>query len=114
VGLNRGILHCFTSGAPLADAALEMGFMISFSGIVTFPNARTLLDIARRVPADRLLVETDCPYLAPAPHRGKRNEPAFVVETAKFLAAARGVPLVQLARETSQNFSRLFSLPETA
>ena len=114
VGIGRGVLHCFTSSARLAEAALEMGLMISFSGIVTFPNASALLEIARRVPADRLLVETDCPYLAPVPYRGKRNEPSFVVETAKFLAAARGVSVEQLARETSGNFSRLFSPPETA
>lgn len=108
-GHTRGVLHCFTSGAALADAALELGFMISFSGIVTFPNARNLLEVACRVPADRLLVETDCPYLAPVPHRGRRNEPAFVLNTAQFLADARGVNLEQLAEQTSENFTRLFS-----
>lgn len=111
---TRGVLHCFTSGAGLADTALELGLLISFSGIVTFPNARNLLDIARHVPADRLLVETDCPYLAPTPHRGKRNEPAFVVNTAQFLAEARGVTLEQLAAQTSENFRRLFLPAETA
>ena len=85
-----------------------MGFLISFSGIVTFPNARELLEIACRIPADRLLVETDCPYLAPVPHRGKRNEPAFVVNTAQVLANARGVTLEELAAQTSENFTRLF------
>jgi len=110
---RRGVLHCFTSGADLARAALELGFMISFSGIVTFPNARELVAIARTVPADRLLIETDCPYLAPAPHRGKRNEPAFVSDTARFLASARGVPVEQLCEETSRNFTRLFSPHET-
>ena len=107
-GHTRGVLHCFTSGPGLADTALDLGFSISFSGIVTFPNARDLLDIARRVPADRLLVETDCPYLAPVPYRGKRNEPAFVVNTAQVLANARGVSLEELAAQTSENFTRLF------
>jgi TatD DNase family protein len=107
-GHTHGVLHCFTSGPDLADTALELGFSISFSGIVTFPNARTLLEIACRVPADRLLVETDCPYLAPVPHRGKRNEPAFVLNTAQVLADARGVTLEELAAQTSENFARLF------
>jgi TatD DNase family protein len=107
-GHTRGVLHCFTSGPGLADTALGMGFLISFSGIVTFPNARELVEIACRVPADRLLVETDCPYLAPVPHRGKRNEPAFMVNTAQVLANARGVTLEELAAQTSENFTRLF------
>jgi len=93
----------------LAKAVLELGFMISFSGIVTFPKAQDLVAIARFVPSDRLLIETDCPYLAPVPHRGKRNEPAFVAETARVLAEARGVSLEQISEETSQNFARLFS-----
>jgi len=112
-GLARGVLHCFTSSAQLAEFALGLGFHISFSGIVTFPNARELMEIARAVPADRLLVETDCPYLAPVPHRGKRNEPAFVAETAKFLASARGISLEQLAAETSENFIRLFGIVDS-
>ena len=110
----RGVLHCFTSSPELAKAALDLGFLISFSGIVTFPNARELAEIATTVPADRLLVETDCPYLSPVPHRGKRNEPAFVLETARFLASARGIPLEELASQTSENFTRLFSPAETA
>jgi TatD DNase family protein len=114
VGHPRGVLHCFTSGSELAEAALELGFMISFSGIITFPNARNLVGIARRIPADRLLLETDCPYLAPVPHRGKRNEPAFVLDTARFLAECREVTLEQLASQTSANFTRLFSPAETA
>ena len=113
-GQVRGVLHCFTSSLSLATAALDFGFMISFSGIVTFPNARELAEIARSVPADRLLVETDCPYLSPVPHRGKRNEPAFVLETARFLATARGIALEELAAQTSQNFTRLFYPEETA
>jgi TatD DNase family protein len=106
--VRRGVLHCFTSGARLAEVALELGFMISFSGIVTFAKDHVLAGVARSVPSDRLLVETDCPYLAPVPHRGKRNEPAFVVETARFLAAARDVSLERLVSETWDNFSRLF------
>ena len=109
-GVVRGVLHCFTSSSQLAELALSLGFYISFSGIVTFPNARELAEIARNVPSDRLLVETDCPYLAPVPHRGKRNEPSFVVETARFLASARGVSLEHLATETSENFARLFGV----
>jgi TatD DNase family protein len=110
----RGVIHCFTSGRRLADFALERGFMISFSGIVTFRNAHPILEIARSVPSDRILVETDSPYLAPVPHRGQRNEPGFVADTARFLAEARGVSVEQIALETSANFARLFSLPETS
>ncbi|MFN0122233.1 MAG: TatD family hydrolase [Blastocatellia bacterium] len=106
-----GIIHCFTSSQWLADRALEMGFLISFSGVVTFKKAVELRAVAKSVPADRLLIETDCPFLAPIPHRGKRNEPAFVVETARVLAALRETTLEQLARETSDNFRRLFRLP---
>jgi len=110
----RGVIHCFTSGTRLAEVALGLGFMISFSGIVTFPKAGSLAEIARSVPADRILIETDCPYLAPVPFRGKRNEPVFVLETARFLADARGISVEQLGRETSENFTRLFSPRETA
>jgi TatD DNase family protein len=113
-GSLRGVLHCFTSSSSLAKAAVDLGLLISFSGIVTFPNARELAEIAKSVPADRLLVETDCPYLAPIPHRGKRNEPAFVLETARFLATLRGISLEELASQTSENFTRLFSAAETA
>ena len=89
-----------------------MGFFISFSGIVTFPNAQPLAAIARRVPSDKILVETDCPYLAPVPHRGKRNEPSFVVNTARFVAELRGIPPDELAAQVSANFDRLFT-PKT-
>jgi TatD DNase family protein len=109
---RRGVLHCFTSGAVLADAALEIGFMISFSGIATFPNAKDLTEIVKKVPSDRILIETDCPYLAPVPHRGKRNEPAYVADTARFIANVRGVPLEQLQEETLSNYMRLFSLED--
>ena len=106
----RGVIHCFTSGEKLAQCALELGFYISFSGIVTFPNARPLAEIARRIPADRILVETDCPYLAPVPHRGKRNEPGFVADTARFVAALREMTLDELADQTAANFHKLFAV----
>jgi TatD DNase family protein len=105
-----GIIHCFTGTQKLADAALAMGFHISFSGVVTFKNAHELRAVAASVPLDRLLVETDCPYLAPVPYRGKRNEPAFVKETAAFLAQLRGISFEEMAELTSANFKRLFRL----
>ncbi|MFC3124841.1 TatD family hydrolase [Pseudoroseomonas globiformis] len=102
------LLHCFSSGVALAQTALELGGYISFSGMVTFPKAEALRTIAATVPADRLLVETDAPYLAPTPHRGKRNEPAFVKLTAARLAELRAVTLEELATQTSRNFVTLF------
>ena len=103
-----GVMHCFTEDWPMAVAALNLGFYISFSGIVTFRNALDLQAVARRVPADRLLVETDSPYLSPVPMRGKRNEPAFVRYTAEFLARLRGEPAEGLSEQTTKNFFRLF------
>jgi len=103
-----GVMHCFSSGRGLAEAALELGFYISISGIVTFKNAEELRAIVRDVPLDRLLVETDAPYLAPVPHRGKRNEPAFVAETAAAVAALKGIAADELAAATTDNFFRLF------
>lgn len=105
-----GIIHCFTSSQALADAALEMGFYISFSGVLTFKTAEELRDVARSVPMERLLIETDCPFLAPIPYRGKRNEPAFVIETAKKLAELKQTSVEEIGRVTSGNFRRLFSL----
>lgn len=105
-----GIIHCFTGARKLADAALEMGFLVSFSGVVTFRNAGDLREVARAVPLEKLLVETDCPYLAPQPYRGKRNEPAYVVETAAFLARLKEISPDHLARITTANFLRLFRL----
>lgn len=105
-----GIIHCFTGTQKLADAALAMGLHISFSGVVTFKNAHELRAVAESVPLAQLLVETDCPYLAPVPYRGKRNEPAFVKETATFLATLRGISFEELAAVTSANFKRLFRL----
>ena len=103
------VLHCFTAGTDLARTALALGGYISFSGIVTFKNAEEIREVARFVPADRYLVETDAPYLAPIPHRGATNEPSYVRHTAEHLASVRGISLEQLGRETSDNFYRLFS-----
>jgi TatD DNase family protein len=102
------VLHCFTGGPDLAHRGLALGGSISFSGVVTFKNAEALRDIALAVPSDRFLVETDAPYLAPGRHRGKRNEPAFVVETARVLAETRSVSPEEMARQTTENFFRLF------
>jgi TatD DNase family protein len=104
-----GVLHCFSSGRALAEAALEIGFYISISGIVTFRNAEDLRAIVRDLPLDQLLVETDAPYLAPVPYRGKRNEPAFVAATAAFVAELKGVTTEELAEVTTANFFRLFA-----
>lgn len=111
---QAGVLHCFTENWDMARAALDLGFYISLSGIVTFRNAEPLREVARRVPADRLLVETDSPYLAPVPHRGKANLPQYVREVAEFLAELRGVALETLAEQTTANFRRLFPLSRAA
>ncbi|MGE0882438.1 MAG: TatD family hydrolase [Blastocatellales bacterium] len=105
-----GVIHCFTGTQKLADAAIEMGFHISFSGVVTFKTAEDLRRVAESVPMEKLLIETDCPFLAPVPHRGKRNEPAFVIETAKKLAELKQTSLEEIGRQTSGNFRRLFNL----
>ena len=104
-----GVLHCFTGSAELARKALDLGFLVSLSGIVTFKNARDLQDIAKWLPLDRMLVETDSPFLAPVPHRGKPCEPAFVADTAAFVAELRGEELDALASATTANFFRLFA-----
>lgn len=104
-----GVLHCFTGQAEHARTALNFGFLISFAGNVTFPKAQNIRDAATATPLDRVLVETDSPYLAPIPHRGKRNEPAFVIETARFIAQLRGIAPEELAKATSENFYRLFT-----
>jgi TatD DNase family protein len=103
-----GVMHCFTESWDVARAALDLGFYISFSGIVTFRNAEALRAVARQVPDERLLIETDAPYLAPMPHRGKTNEPAFVRHVAECLASVRGVRVEALAEQTTQNFFTLF------
>jgi TatD DNase family protein len=107
-GAFPAVLHCFTGGRELAHRAVALGHFISFTGILTFKNSASLRAIAAGLPADRILVETDAPYLAPGRYRGKRNEPAYVVETAKVLAEARGVSFETIARQTSDNFFRLF------
>jgi len=107
---RRGIFHCFSGSDELAQSALGLGFMISFSGIVTFKKAEDLRNIARSVPLDRLLIETDCPYLTPVPHRGKRNEPAYVVEIARCLAELHGREIDELGHITAENFMRFFNL----
>ncbi|RRV29498.1 TatD family deoxyribonuclease [Pseudomonas sp. o96-267] len=111
---QAGVLHCFTEDWDMAKAALDIGFYISLSGIVTFRNAEALREVARQVPVDRLLVETDSPYLAPVPHRGKPNLPQYVREVAEYLAVLRGVSYEALAEQTSNNFKRLFPLAGVA
>jgi len=108
-GAFPAVLHCFTGGPDLARRAIALGLFISFTGILTFKNSAALRAIAAELPPDRILVETDAPYLAPNPFRGKRNEPAYTVETAKVLAETRGASLDEIARQTSENFFRLFS-----
>lgn len=108
-GAFPAVLHCFTGGRDLAFKAIELGHYVSFTGILTFKNSQSLRDIAAALPGDRILVETDAPYLAPLPYRGKRNEPSYVAETANVLAQARGVSLEEMARDTTENFFRLFT-----
>jgi len=107
-----GILHCFTSVWAHAKRALDMGFMISFAGNITFPKAQSIRDCAKEVPLDRMLIETDSPFLAPVPYRGKRNEPAFVKEVARQIGELRGLSAEEIGEQTSQNFCRFFSLHE--
>jgi len=108
-GAFAGVIHCFTGTSEFADIALDLGFYISISGTVTFKSAASLQEIAARLPADRLLIETDAPFLAPVPHRGKTGEPAFVADTAAFLAKLRGEQVSELQDVTARNFHRLFS-----
>jgi len=105
-----GVMHCFTESWEVARAALDLGFHISFSGIVTFRNAHEVKDVAKRVPLDRMLIETDAPYLAPVPHRGKRNQPAYVPHVAAEIAHLRGLPTDAVAQATADNFFRLFRI----
>jgi len=107
-GPFKAVLHCYTGGRDLAMKAIGLGLSISFTGILTFKNSRAIRDIAAELPADRIMVETDAPYLAPGKFRGKRNEPSFVTETARVLAETRGVSLDEIARQTTENFFRLF------
>jgi TatD DNase family protein len=109
-GGRGGILHCFTGSLMMAEECIEMGFMVSFSGILTFPKAQGIRNVARGIPLERLLIETDSPYLAPVPYRGKRNEPAYVVETARALAELRGLGINQIAELTTENYRRFFRM----
>lgn len=104
-----GVMHCFTENWDVAEAALEMGFYISFSGIVTFKNAKQIKEVAQRVPLDRILIETDAPYLAPVPYRGKLNQPAYVKHVAEEIATLRGITLAEVGERTTENFFRLFA-----
>lgn len=106
-----GVMHCFTESLAFAQAAIDLGFFISFSGIVTFRNAADLREVARTIPLERMLIETDSPYLAPVPHRGRTNEPAHVVHVAACIAGLREVPVETVAAATSANFRRLFGVP---
>jgi TatD DNase family protein len=108
-GSFRAVLHCYTGGRELAMKAIDMGLSISFTGILTFKKSQALRDLAAELPPDRIMVETDSPYLAPGKFRGKRNEPSYVVEVAKVLAETRGVSLQEISRQTTENFFRLFS-----
>ncbi len=107
-GEAGGVMHCFTESWEVAEAALAMGFYISFSGIVSFKSAKDLKEVARRVPLERMLIETDSPYLAPMPHRGKRNEPAYVRHVAEEIARIRDIPLAEVEAATTDNFFNLF------
>ncbi|MDX8384924.1 MAG: TatD family hydrolase [Gallionella sp.] len=104
----KGVMHCFTEAWEVAEAALEMGFYISFSGIVTFKNAKQIKEVAQRVPLERILIETDSPYLAPVPYRGKLNQPAYVKHVAEEIATLRGISLDEVGQRTTENFERLF------
>lgn len=103
-----GVMHCFTESSDVADAAMELGFYISFSGIVSFKNAHEIKEVAKMIPLDRLLIETDSPYLAPIPHRGKTNEPGFVLHVAEEIARIRGIDITEVATATTRNFFDLF------
>jgi TatD DNase family protein len=113
-GGAAGVMHCFTESQEVADAAIALGFYISLSGIVTFKSAKALQEVARTIPLERMLIETDSPYLAPVPHRGKTNEPGLVRHVAEFIADLRGISVEEVARHTSDNFFRLFKMARTA
>ena len=109
-GAAGGVFHCFTETDQVARAALDLGFYISFSGIVTFKSAKDLQAVALEVPLERILIETDSPYLAPMPHRGKMNEPGFVAHVGEYIAKLKGIPVEQVAEQTSANFFKLFNV----
>jgi TatD DNase family protein len=109
-GASAGVMHCFTESLEVAERAMELGFFISFSGIVTFKNAHKIKEVAKAIPLDRMLIETDAPYLAPVPHRGKTNEPSYVHYVAREIALLRGISLDEVAQATTANFCRLFKV----
>lgn len=109
-GVRRGVFHCFSGDWNMARKCIDLGFYISIPGVVTFEKSKVLQEVARRVPADAILLETDCPYLTPEPHRGKRNEPSFMVHTAQKVADIRGIPIEELATAATANTRRLFGL----
>ncbi len=108
-----GVLHCFTGSVDNANAVLDLGFVVSFAGMITYPKAQNLRDAAAMVPLDRMFIETDSPYLAPVPHRGKRNEPAFVVEVARTIAGVRGISCEEIGLATTRNFYNFFGLSKS-
>jgi TatD DNase family protein len=108
-----GVMHCFTESHAVAEQAMELGFYISFSGIVTFKSAKDLQETCKQVPLERMLIETDSPYLAPIPYRGKTNEPAWVAQVGEFIAELKGVPVDDLARQTSDNFYQCFQIDKS-
>jgi TatD DNase family protein len=108
-----GILHCFTGSVENAKAVLDAGFVVSFAGMITYPKAQNLRDAAAIVPLDRMLIETDSPYLAPVPHRGKRNEPAYVIDVARTIAGLRGITYEEIGLQTTQNFYNFFGLTKS-
>lgn len=110
-GQKRGIVHCFSGDVPMAKKCIDLGFYISIPGPITYPRAEKIMDVVRQVPLERLLVETDAPYLTPQPHRGKRNEPAYVVYTARKIAEVKGLPFAAVAAATSQNARAVFGIP---
>jgi len=110
-GKKGGVIHCFSGDVAMAHRCIEMGFYLSIAGPVTYAKSEKLQEVARQVPLERLLIETDAPYLAPQPHRGKRNEPAYVAHTAQQIAALRGIPVAEVGRVTSENAKALFSIP---
>lgn len=110
-GKRRGVIHCFSGDVAMAETCLEMGFYLSIAGPVTYPKSETLKEVVRQVPLERLIIETDAPYLAPQPNRGKRNEPAYVVHTARQIAAIKNIDIEEVGRVTAQNTEQLFRLP---
>ena len=109
-GVKRGVMHCYSGSPELARKLVKMGFYISLPGVITFKNARQLLDVAREIPLEHILIETDCPFLAPEPHRGKRNEPAYVKHVAEKIAQLKNIPIDEVGEKTTANAETIFGL----